>query len=123
MITGIAKVRLGVQDQEMARRVWVEHLGATVVQDEAYGDERWLEVKLPDGVRVVLEPGETFDPDASAGQPNVALFLACDDVRRTHDELSRRGVAFAQEPVEMPFGWWALVDDGQGNRIPLVAAG
>ena len=60
MLRGISKVRIGVRDQERAKRFWTETLGCDVVQDETYGDERWLEVRLPDGVVLASEP---YDDD------------------------------------------------------------
>jgi predicted enzyme related to lactoylglutathione lyase len=29
-------------------------------------------------------------------------------------------VTFVQDPVDMPFGRWALLEDGQGNRFPMT---
>jgi catechol 2,3-dioxygenase-like lactoylglutathione lyase family enzyme len=48
MSIAVHKVRIGVQDQERAKRFWVDTIGCEVGQDELYGDERWLEVRLPD---------------------------------------------------------------------------
>ncbi|MBG0561073.1 VOC family protein [Actinoplanes aureus] len=122
MLRGISKVRIGVRDQERAKRFWTETLGCDVVQDETYGDERWLEVRLPDGVVLVLEKSDGPDPGAPDGQPNTPVFLACDDVDATWRELTARGVEFAQEPIDLPFGRWALLHDTEGNRFPLLAA-
>ncbi len=36
-------------------------------------------------------------------------------------ELVGRGVSLVQEPVDMPFGRWAMFEDGEGNRFPLTA--
>lgn len=119
MITGAKKIRIGVADQQQAKDFWIDTLGAELVQDESYGDSRWLEVRLPDGVVVVLEPREGDAPDAPEGQPNTPVFLACDDLDATHHELASRGVEFLQEPVDLPFGRWSLFTDGQGNRFAL----
>lgn len=120
MPLGVSKVRVGVVDQERARRFWVDMVGCEVVQDESYGDQRWLEVRLPDGAVLILERHDGPDERASPGQPNTAVFLGCDDVDATWRDLTGRGVSFVQEPVDMPFGRWALFDDGQGNRFPLT---
>ena len=120
MLRGIGKVRIGVRDQERAKRFWVETMRCDVVQDETYGSERWLEVRLPDGVVLVLERAEGPDAVTSPGQPNTPVFLACDDVDTTWLELAARGVVFAQEPIDMPFGRWALMEDTEGNRFPLL---
>lgn len=123
MITGAKKVRIGVADQQQAKEFWIDALGAELVQDESYGDARWLEVRLPDGVAVVLERRDGDAPDAPEGQPNTPVFLACDDLDATYRELVSRGVKFLQEPVDLPFGRWSLFADGQGNRFALQPAG
>lgn len=122
MLRGISKVRVGVRDQERAKRFWTETIGCDVAQDETYGDERWLEVRLPDGVLLVLEKSDGPDPAAPPGQPNTPVFLACDDVDATWRELAARGVEFVQEPIDLPFGRWALLRDTEGNRFPLLAS-
>jgi predicted enzyme related to lactoylglutathione lyase len=121
MSLGLGKVRIGVRDQERARKFWVETMRCEVVQDQIYGSERWLEVQLPDGVVLILERAEGPDPTASPGQPNTPVFFSCDDVDETWRELTARGVAFAHDPVDLPFGRWALMEDTEGNRFPLLA--
>ncbi|MBM0207193.1 VOC family protein [Micromonospora sp. STR1s_5] len=120
MLRGISKVRIGVRDQERAKQFWVETMRCDVVQDETYGNERWLEVSLPDGVVLVLELADEPDATIPPGQPNTPIFLACDDVDATWQELAARGVVFLQEPIDMPFGRWALMEDSEGNRLPLT---
>jgi len=123
VLQGVNKVRVGVSDQERAKQFWTDSVGCEIAQDESYGDERWLEVRLPDGVLLVLELREGPAEAASAGQPNTPIFFACDDVDATWQELARRGVTFAQEPVDMPFGRWSLFEDTEGNRFPLTGKG
>jgi predicted enzyme related to lactoylglutathione lyase len=109
-----------VRDQERAKRFWVDTMGCKVAQDAAYGDERWLEVLLPDSVVLVLELGDGPDDDTPPGQPNTPVFFHCDDVDATWRELVERGVTFTQDPVDMPFGRWSLFQDDEGNRFPLT---
>lgn len=120
MITGAKKIRIGVTDQRQAKDFWIDKLGAELAQDESYGDARWLEVRLPDGVIIVLEPRNDDAPWAPEGQPNTPVFLACDDLDATHRELTSRGVEFLQEPTDLFFGRWSIFTDGQGNRFALV---
>ena len=117
---GVGKVRVGVVDQERAKQFWTGTLACELVQDQSYGDERWLEVRLPDGVVLVLERHAAPEQSADPGQPNTPVFLACDDVDATFRDLVERGVTFVQDPVDLPFGRWALLEDGQGNRFPLI---
>ena len=119
MITGAKKIRVGVADQESARAFWTDKLGAELVRDERHGEERRLEVRLPDGMVIVIERREGDPPPAPEGQPNTPVFLCCDDLAETYRELVVLGVRFLQEPVELPFGPWSLFTDGQGNRFAL----
>lgn len=121
MLQGVNKVRVGVADQERAKQFWTATMGCAVARDDAYGDERWLEIRLPDGVVMILERRAGPPEPTSEGQPNTAVFLACDDVDATWRDLTERGVIFAQEPVDLPFGRWALFQDTEGNRFPLTA--
>ena len=55
MIRGISQVVLEVDDQDRELEFWTTTLGFALVQDAPYGDDRWVEVRTPDGaVTVVL---------------------------------------------------------------------
>ena len=121
MISGISQVVLEVDDQDRALAFWTEVMGFQLVQDAPYGDERWLEVRTPDGaVTVVLSPRRGERPSAPAELPTSNIFFYCDDLPRTYGELSARGVAFPQSPVQQPFGWWSMFEDSEGNRFALM---
>ena len=60
VISGINKVVLEVQDQDRAKQFWTASMGFDLLQDAAYGEERWLEVGSPNGnVVLVLHRGST----------------------------------------------------------------
>jgi hypothetical protein len=54
MIGGVSKVVIEVENQEPAKAFWVETLGFELAQDAPYGQERWLEVRMPDKAVVVV---------------------------------------------------------------------
>ena len=123
MIGGVAKVVLEVQDQDRAKDFWTSLIGFELVQDEPYGDERWLEVRSRDkGVNLVLEIAS--DRPIGAGfritwrTSNVMFY--CDDLDATYKELSVAGVGFPQPPVRQSFGWWSMFEDREGNRFALA---
>jgi len=122
MFRGINKVVIDVEDQDRAKRFWTETMRCTVVQDTPYGDERWLEVRTPDGTgALVLDLRRHPVPDdVPEGLPTAPIFLSCDDIEATYRELSERGVVFPQPPVRQPWGWWSLLQDTEGNRFALV---
>jgi predicted enzyme related to lactoylglutathione lyase len=123
VISGVDKVVLDVESQDRAKEFWVSTMGFALVQDTTYGDERWLEVRCPDG-GVVLVLGQTAagpgDRDAVREQlPTSNVMFYCDDVEETYRELSQRGVEFTQPPSRQSFGWWSLFVDQEGNRFAL----
>ncbi len=121
MIRGIGQVVLEVDDQDRALAFWTETLGFELAQDAPYGDERWLEVRTPDGaVRMVLSLRQGERPTAPDELPTSNIMFYCDDLPRTYEELNARGVEFPQPPVEQPFGWWSLFQDTEGNRFALT---
>jgi predicted enzyme related to lactoylglutathione lyase len=125
MVGGVSKVSLEVEDQDRAKRFWTEQLGFELVQDTPYREERWLEVRTPDKA-VVLVLGLRQGPRPTAPDPSLPtsnVFFYADDLQQTYKELTARGVEFPQPPVEQPFGWWSLFQDGEGNRFALVPRG
>jgi lactoylglutathione lyase len=44
MITGVNKVVVAVGDQGRAKEFWTSRVGFELHRDEAYGEERWIEV-------------------------------------------------------------------------------
>ena len=121
MIRGISQVVLEVDDQDRALAFWTEAMGFELVQDAPYGDERWLEVRTPDGaVMVVLSLRHGDRPTAPTELPTSNIMFYCHDLSRTYEELKARGVAFPQPPVEQPFGSWSMFEDTEGNRFALT---
>ncbi len=128
MIGGVSKVGIEVEDQDRAKEFWTKTLGFQLVQDVPYGGEgegqRWLEVRSPDEhVTLVLGLRQRERPTAPDMLPTSNVFFYCDDLQQTHQELTARGVAFPQPPVQMSFGWWSLFADPDGNRYALVPRG
>jgi lactoylglutathione lyase len=121
MVKGTHQVVLEVEDQGRALGFWTEAMGFELVQDAPYGDERWLEVRTPDGaVTIVLSRRQGERPRAPEELPTSNIMFYCDDLPATYDELKARGVEFPQPPVERPFGWWSMFQDTEGNRFALT---
>jgi lactoylglutathione lyase len=122
MISGVSKVVVPVDDQERARDFWTTKLGFEVVRDESYGDERWVEVRPPDGSPVlVLSPRAAAEPrnEVPGQRAHSPVFFNCPDIEATYVKLRERGVRFAVPPARMHFGWWALFEDDDGTRYAL----
>jgi len=121
LITHIETVAVYVSDQERALRFYVDQLGFELRKDAMLGaaadGPRWIEVAPPGGqtVLVLLTPAGMEDRvGASSG-----LVFLCEDIHATVAELRGRGVEFAREPMELPFGWWAPFHDPDGNQLGL----
>ena len=122
MIDTVSKVVIQVEDQERAKAFWTDTMGFALVQDVPYGHERWLEVRAPGGTTLVLELRAPDRPGPRASSellPTSNVMFGCTDVLATYEELSARGVAFPQPPVQQPFGWWSMFGDTEGNRFAL----
>jgi predicted enzyme related to lactoylglutathione lyase len=122
VITGVSKVIVPIADQEAALRFWSETIGFSVVRDDAYGDERWIEVKPPgQDLLLVLSLRRANEPqrEVSDELPDSDLFFDCTDIEQTYAELTARGVHFPSPPSRQPFGWWSLFEDTEGTRYAL----
>jgi predicted enzyme related to lactoylglutathione lyase len=122
MISGVSKVIVPVDDQERAKAFWTAQVGFATVRDDSYGDERWIEVRPPDGGPVlVLSPRPPDEPrrDVRAELPHSPVFFTCTDIETTYRELRDRGVEFPLPPQQQHFGWWSLFEDPDGTRYAL----
>ena len=124
MVTGVRSVGVYVGDQDRAKEFWTETIGFELLQDTPMGPEggpRWIEVAPPSrNVILVLftPPGD----EARVGTFSNVLF-ECDDIHRTYEELSAKGVDFPDPPREEFWGWWAAFRDPDGNSYGLGPSG
>lgn len=132
MITKHSHTCVYVTDQERAKAFYTEKLGLEVRDDVRMGDFRWLTVApktQPDAciVLMLIAPGPMLTQE-QVGQLRSLIeagalsggVLETDDCRRDYEELKARGVQFAREPKEMPYGVEALMRDDSGNFYSLT---
>ncbi|MBG0812620.1 VOC family protein [Planomonospora sp. ID82291] len=119
-----------VDDQDKALRFYTEVLGFVKKTEIPLGAFRWLTVVSsdePDGVELVLEPGEhpAVGPFKEALVADGIPFtsFAVDDVHKEFDRLRGLGVRFTQEPAEMGPVTTAVFDDTCGNLIQIASQG
>lgn len=116
-----------VDDQDEALRFYTEVLGFELRTDVPVGNgDRWLTVGAEgQDVELLLEP---------SGHPAVAPYrdalvadgiplasFAVDDIQSEYERLLAAGVTFTQPPTEMGPVTTAVLDDGCGNLIQLLA--
>jgi lactoylglutathione lyase len=122
MIRGVNQVILYVEDQEQARRFWLDKIGCTLAQDAPYGEERWLSVMTPDGATELVlskrQPGWQAGI-VRDGLPHSNVFFYADDLEQTYRELTEKGVDFPEPPSKQFFGWWSMFADQDGTRYAL----
>jgi catechol 2,3-dioxygenase-like lactoylglutathione lyase family enzyme len=117
MISAVDKININVRDQDAARRCWIETMGFSLVTDEPIGEEpggaRWIEGRPPHSAVTLVLYSLTFDA-SRLGSLSPVLFT-CDDIQKTHQELTARGVEFPDPPSRRSWGWWATFTDNEGN--------
>lgn len=131
MITNVSLVTVYCLDQDKARDFYVNVLGFDARTDVTMGEGfRWVTVSHPSQPELevtLMTPGPPLDADAAdfvrrqleKGAMG-GLGLAVDDCRKTHEELSAKGVVFLQEPSDRPYGVEAVMRDNSGNWLVLV---
>ena len=111
-----------VDDQEQAKKFWVEQMGFEIINDQTFGDERWIEVSPPGQSLVMVlslrTPAE-IRPNAPDHLPHSIIHFTCDDVEKTYQEVSARGVKFPVPPEKQHWGWWSMFEDQEGTRYAL----
>jgi catechol 2,3-dioxygenase-like lactoylglutathione lyase family enzyme len=131
MITNVSLTTVYCLDQDQARDFYVDVLGFQARTDITMGEGfRWVTVSHPNQPELqitLMTPGPPLDPESAAfvrrqlvkGQMG-GLGLRVDDCRKTHEELSAKGVHFVQEPSDRPYGVEAVIRDVSGNWLVLV---
>ena len=111
MIKAIKFASIPVSDQDRALAFYTSKLGFRILTDQQFNEkQRWIELSIPGAETGVV----LFTPDGH--QDRIGTFSAisfqCDDVQRTYDELSARGVEFTAPPTKQP---WGTFTDLQGS--------
>ena len=111
-------VSIPVRDQQQALEFWTEKVGFQIATDRPFGPGiRWIELKIPGaqtGLVLFTPPGQ----ESRIGQfQNISFH--CDDVEKTHAELSAKGVEFLQGPKKESWGTSAIFTDPDGNTFVL----
>ena len=125
MSQSISAVALVVRDYDEAVRFFTHGLGFEVAEDTPLAPgKRWVTVRPPGGgTALLLARAATPEQAARVGDQTggrVFLFLRTDDFWRDYREMRGRGVRFAEEPREEPYGTVAVFFDLYGNRWDLV---
>ncbi len=126
MKRSIALVTLVVSDYDEALAFFVDALGFAVIEDTPLGGgKRWAVVAPPGSTGASLLLARAVTPEQLAHVGNqtggrVAFFLHTDDFWRDYRHMQSRGVRFAEEPRQEPYGTVVVFYDLYGNKWDLV---
>jgi predicted enzyme related to lactoylglutathione lyase len=117
MITRLKFMGIPVRDQAAQLKFYTEKLGFQILTDQALGEQRWIELKIPRAETSIV----LFTPPGHEDRVGtfVNCSLACDNVQQTYEQLIGRGVEFVQPPTEQPWGTYAMFKDADGNQLVL----
>jgi len=118
MITHVKFVGIPTSDQDRALAFYTEKLGFKVLTDQPFGEkQRWIELTIGGAQTGVV----LFTPEGH--EDRIGTFfngsIACDNVEKTYEELTAKGVEFVSAPKKEPWGTFAKFKDPDGNQFVL----
>ena len=122
MINQVKFVGIPVRDQERALAFYRDKLGFKVKTDQPFNEkQRWIELKIPGAETGVV----LFTPEGHEDRIGSSFngSLACEDVKKTYEELKARGVEFTGEPKREQWGTYAVFKDSEGNSFVVSSKG
>jgi predicted enzyme related to lactoylglutathione lyase len=134
MLKQLTHAQVWVDDQDEALAFYTEKLGMELREDVTVpelGNFRWLSVGVPGqdvSITLMAVPGPPVFEEETRGQILAllakgaagGLFFSTDDCQASYEELKKRGVEFAQEPTEQPYGLDAGFRDPSGNHFRMM---
>jgi predicted enzyme related to lactoylglutathione lyase len=134
MLKQLTHAQVWVDDQDAALAFYTEKLGMELREDVTVpelGNFRWLSVGVPGqevSITLMAVPGPPVFEEETRSQILAllakgaagGLFFATDDCQASYEELKKRGVEFAQEPTEQPYGLDAGFRDPSGNHFRMM---
>jgi predicted enzyme related to lactoylglutathione lyase len=110
-----------VSDQDKALDFYTNVLGLEQrVENPTPDGPRFLTVGVKgDEFQLVLWPGTPGQAEPAMGRVPASITIETDDIRRTFEELTSRGVEFVSNVLEFPWGYIAQFQDPDGNRLQI----
>lgn len=110
-ITHISILSMPVKDQEAAKTFYTQKMGFTVLRDDPFGEQRWIQVAPPGAqTSITLVTGPQYmQPGSQTG-----IVLETKDIHADHKTLKGRGVEISKIE-QAPWGTFATFTDPDGN--------
>ena len=117
MIKAVKFISIPTRDQERALAFYTTQLGFRVVTDQPFGEQRWIELRIPgaDTRFVLFTP--TGHEDRIGGFTSLAFWS--DDLDATHAKLTAAGVETLGPPRKESWGSSLLFRDPDGNTFVI----
>jgi len=121
MLERVLYVTVFVRDQDKALAFYTSVLGFEKrAENPTPAGPRFLTVGLEgQDFELVLWPGTPGQGQPFQGRSTAAYTLETKDCRRTYEVLKGRGVKFETDVLEYPWGYVAVFQDPDGNRLQL----
>jgi predicted enzyme related to lactoylglutathione lyase len=124
MLEKILYTQLLVTDQDRALDFYTNVLGFELAVDAPTADgNRFIAVGINgQDFQLILWPGTPGQAQPAEGRVPAAYTIQTDDCRKAFEELKSRGVKFETDVLEYPWGYIALFEDPDGNRLQVREA-
>lgn len=121
MLEKVVYVSVFVKDQDKALDFYTNVLGFEKRADNPTpGGPRFLTVGLKgQDFQLVLWPGTPGQGQPFQGRSTAAYTVETKDCRKAFEALKARGVKFDTDVLEYPWGYVAVLQDPDGNRLQL----
>lgn len=124
MIDQVSTVCVFVSDQDRAKDFYINKLGFELRTDAPLypgASARWVAV-APKGATtevILYLPDENWDHYRQVVGRSQALTFTVSDMPTLYADLKAKGVTFVQEPENQPWGYYAIIEDSEKNRLIL----
>jgi predicted enzyme related to lactoylglutathione lyase len=111
MIDEVRSIAVVVTDPKKSIEFYTQKLGFELRNN----NEHWITV-APKGSRTLLHLCQSEKPEPG----NTGVWLHVDNLEKSYDELSKKGVKFTKAPKDEGWGKYAMVSDPDGNEFWLL---